>query len=121
MFIYEVPGAKKQITEIISSICQGDLDGLQGAGLIDDDRAILGMQEFLSDYLSNPKNTGLKLTPPPEDEIGNAQTRTGWSDTDVLADVALWGNGEEIDITAIFRIKIDKNTSTVKLYDIGVL
>lgn len=123
MLIEEIPSAKDQIKTIIQHICKNDILGLVEANLLDDKESRSGIEDFLGIYLSNPRNSLEHFDLPPEDEINKSETRKGWSEFDILADIDLWANHEKTDATAIFRIKIDSNkkTSTVKLYDVKVL
>ncbi|GKS83692.1 hypothetical protein AVMA1855_06090 [Acidovorax sp. SUPP1855] len=123
MIIKEIPNAKDQIKRIIQQICQNDIASLEEAELLDDKESRPGIEDFIEDYLSNPRNSLKNFDPPPEDEISKSETRKGWNEFDILADIDLWANHQKTDATAIFRIRIDPSskTSTVKLYDLRVL
>lgn len=121
MLVKELPNTKKQIEEILNYLCRNDIDGLNKHDLINDRTTIPEIKDFLDKYLANQNNLLVKFEPPPVDHIDDSVIRPGWSESDMLVDIDLWGNGQATDATAILRIEITDDSTIVKLHDVRVL
>lgn len=120
MKIKNIPTAKQKITSILQIICTQNI--VSNRNILDEDNSI-EISRVLANYISNTKYSRQKYTMPPESEIENMELRQGWGKFDSLSDIDLWVDGQQSDLTAIFRIKTktEKDECVVLLYDIKVL